>query len=466
MHSTPGYGVFDLASMIPFVPQLQKINVWSRYDFPEYRSHHGRKSCYLGNDIFQVMEKNNISLTSWHWKGVPRDAKVAKLVAENMNFYHPKLEKVGFTDFDAGYFAQSIEDYPNIGTFCSTLPKLRDLTFQKCMVNPFSLNELPANLTRLTFIDCDLLESTMLQTFLESHGSALVKLVLHNNRNLNLSFLVDLKTACPQLQVLSIDLNYYSTLLSADDAEPGYYYLLFPDEVPTWPTSLQMLEINHLRKWPASAAGNFFESIAESAALLPDLRKIILSASVNELEWKPRAAFRDEWESKLERIFLRRSEPPNPHLMSLKAFRLWKQGKLPKVVVESKEQTAEISDDSDVVLTSRGRPSNRQNRKQLPTPQPSEGASASRRLRSQRKASEPLEESDAPQPLSSLRDRVMNVLENHIQGMCDVVDVRIGNLRPRENQYDETNFLDSEKSGDEDYVEGQDEFEDGQGYAW
>jgi hypothetical protein len=60
----------------------------------------------------------------------------------------------------------------------------------------------------------------------------------------------------------------------------------------------------------------------------------------------------------------------------------------------------------------------------------------------------------------------MNVLENHLQGMCDVVDVRIGNLRPREKKYDETNFLDSERSGDEDYVEGQDEFEEGQGYAW
>lgn len=465
LHSTPGRGVFDLASMIPFVPQLQKINVWSRYDFPEHRSQHSRKS-YLGSDIFQVLHKNNISLTSWHWKATPRDPKVVKMVAENMNFDHSKLEKVGFTDFDDGYFSQSNEDYRNVATFCSTLPKLRDLTFQKCSVNSFSLNELPANLTQLTFIDCDSLESSILQPFLESHGSSFVKLILHNNRNLNLSFLVSLKMACPKLQVLSIDLTYYSTLLSADETEPGYDYILFSDEEPTWPTSLQLLEINHLRKWSSSAARNFFESITESSTSLPDLRKIILSASVNDLGWKQRATFRDEWESKLKRIFLRKSESPNPHLMSLKAFRLWKQGKEPMVVIDSKERAVDISDDSDVVLTSRGRSSNRRTGNQLPTPRASEGGSSSRRLRSQKKASELSEESDAPESLSSLRDRVMNVLEDHIQGMCDVVDVRIDNLRPRETQYNETNFLDSEKSGDEDYVEGQDEFEEGPSYAW
>ena len=39
----------------------------------------------------------------------------------------------------------------------------------------------------------------------------------------------------------------------------------------------------------------------------------------------------------------------------------------------------------------------------------------------------------------------------HIQGMCDEVDVRIDNLRPREEQFHESDFLDSEPSGDEEW---------------
>ncbi|KAL8867015.1 MAG: hypothetical protein Q9198_008677, partial [Flavoplaca austrocitrina] len=38
-----------------------------------------------------------------------------------------------------------------------------------------------------------------------------------------------------------------------------------------------------------------------------------------------------------------------------------------------------------------------------------------------------------------------------IQGMCDVVRVAIDNLRPTEEHLNETNFLDDEISGDEDY---------------
>jgi hypothetical protein len=38
-----------------------------------------------------------------------------------------------------------------------------------------------------------------------------------------------------------------------------------------------------------------------------------------------------------------------------------------------------------------------------------------------------------------------------VQGRCEHVDVRVENLRPMERQLDESNFLDDERSGDEDY---------------
>jgi hypothetical protein len=77
-----------------------------------------------------------------------------------------------------------------------------------------------------------------------------------------------------------------------------------------------------------------------------------------------------------------------------------------------------------------------------------------RRLRPRKSATD--DDTDTNGPVStlggSLRDMVMKTLEIHIQGMCDEVDVRIDNLRPREEQFHESDFLDSEPSGDEDWA--------------
>lgn len=51
------------------------------------------------------------------------------------------------------------------------------------------------------------------------------------------------------------------------------------------------------------------------------------------------------------------------------------------------------------------------------------------------------------------------------QGMCDIVEVRIDNIRPTENQYREEDFLDDELSGDEDW-NGDDSIPVDDRYAW
>ena len=52
-----------------------------------------------------------------------------------------------------------------------------------------------------------------------------------------------------------------------------------------------------------------------------------------------------------------------------------------------------------------------------------------------------------------------------VQGLCDVVVVRIDNSRPTEEQFDERDFLDEERSGDEDW-DGDDGEVVQDGYAW
>lgn len=53
----------------------------------------------------------------------------------------------------------------------------------------------------------------------------------------------------------------------------------------------------------------------------------------------------------------------------------------------------------------------------------------------------------------------------HIQGLCDVVHVLFDNLRPTEAQLNESDFLDDERSGDEDW-NGNDDDMGEVGYAW
>ena len=75
--------------------------------------------------------------------------------------------------------------------------------------------------------------------------------------------------------------------------------------------------------------------------------------------------------------------------------------------------------------------------------------------------SPPQTESDDEVPLTSVKRK--GKAKNVIQGMCEVVDIRIDNLRPRETMVTEADFLDEERSGDEDW-NGEEGAEDD--YAW
>ena len=53
-----------------------------------------------------------------------------------------------------------------------------------------------------------------------------------------------------------------------------------------------------------------------------------------------------------------------------------------------------------------------------------------------------------------------------VQGRCHTVIFRIDNFRPREEIFNEADFLDAEPSGDEEWNGNDHDHEDGGGYAW
>jgi hypothetical protein len=262
-----------------------------------------------------------------------------------------------------------------------------------------------------------------------------------------------------------MDLTYYSEHVNFNDAWAMYDHLLTEDEVPSWPSTLRHIELVNLQKWTAEAAQNLFRSLVDSSKDLPNLRQLVIQAHIN-IPWRDRTGFRDQWIVRLGRVYMRKSEEPLPYLGSFKQYRLWKESQ-PVEIDEEKatrrqlehvrvtprkpEPDTETYEDSSPVPQKQARPQRRSVRVQ--------------ELRESHSASEAADnDDDSSSSESDEDDEDSSQPDDFIQGMCEVVDIRIDNQRPREKQYSGADFLDSEPSGDEDWHEGA-ELED-DGYAW
>ncbi|KAF1961269.1 hypothetical protein CC80DRAFT_436941 [Byssothecium circinans] len=460
----------DLSALIAALTTVREIDIFDPVDRPPYRPRLKRmRRWFYPDELFTALEQGTLRLKSWRWNGIffatTQGPLWMKEVHEAEAFQ--SLRELTLTKFDHDSKRKPEDDTPTteelLGSALGVLPNLKSLAFESCkVVNERLLPLLPSALTSLEITNCINVFSADLRAFLVDRGQHLEELVLNHNQCLDISFLVDLKQTCPRLEVLRMDLNYYSSLAMSSDNEPLYDWLLGLDEIPTWPSTLRIIDMEYLRHWSSDAATNFFASLVDSAEELPCLRELRISAMVN-LGWRQRADYRRRWASRFEHVFASRSPAPSPHLVSLRAYREWREGQegtekndslldITEEVQPTKEDVKvhEVSEtDSDAPLLPR--------RKQKPGDRWN-----SQRLRTRGKVSTNYDESSATE---SGADDGSGVDEEpkHIQGMCHTVVFRIDNSRPREEVFDENDFLDDERSGDEDW-NGNDVADDG--YAW
>jgi hypothetical protein len=468
------HSVADLAALVRSLTTLREIDIFDPMDRPPYRGRLRRiRRWVYPPELFDALRQTQLRLRSWRWnstfcdqgplwlKSIHSDAAFQSLRDLTLTKFHPtevREDRDGLEDVPGRPTTEEL-----IATALAVLPNLRALSFETCgIVSGRLLPLLPANLASLSVANCGELLSDALQAFLATHGAQLEELVLNHNQSLDLSFLVDLKSSCPKLEVLRMDTTYYSSLSMSSDNEPLYESLLGESEKPTWPTTLQVLDMEYLRKWNSIAATNFFSSLIEVADELPSLQEITIIAMV-DTDWRQRAEFRRKWTDQFRKVFARAWRSPSPHLVSLKAFREWKT-RTPGPVHETEKNDsliegvpdmmdkAKLSDsDSDVPL--------------LPLrKQKQDEKWGSKRLRLRSKAATNYDESSADESGAeaevSGEDDVL-----HVQGQCHTVVFRIDNLRPREEIYGEADFLDEEPSGDEEW-NGNDNADDEGGYAW
>ncbi|KAF2084397.1 hypothetical protein K490DRAFT_17892, partial [Saccharata proteae CBS 121410] len=452
-----GRGHFDIADLIPYVPQLSELNIVHPQDRPPFRPILQSGRWHYTQAIFTALRNSEIRLKSWTWnsnlhaKGQTLswmghihqfDAfqRIEHLSLLNYHAHDPKHIEEQYDDGpydDEDPVRTRRTDGQILADNLDLLPRLKSLSFESCpILGDDFFPKLKDGLQSLTITNCHEVTSENLLPFLLSRGTELKSLVLNHNRSLDISFLSYLKMACPHLQVLKMDLTYYSTMYTHDDSEPQYVDLIRETDVPTWPSTLQVIELVQLRKWTSEAAETFFASLINSADQLPDLRTLVLKAILN-IGWRDRAGFRDKWIGRLQRVFLRKSKPPAAHLMSGRRYREWMGEVSPDEPILGKRL-------SHVAVPASRKPSGAE------TASPSKRGAVSdintRSLRPRRGGRvSPIEEET-----SSVSEDESGG-EQSIQGMCEIVDVRIDNLRPREEQFNENDFLDSERSGDEDY---------------
>ena len=516
LHKFVGWDPLDLGALVSHTPQLRGVAIHLRSDSLVWRksgrsrSVAGSKAAYHSSMI-TALQENKVMLQDWTWNDSLAKQSQSAYPLTQMKDVHmtapfQTLQSLTLVNYPAGPIEKGRLHEDMLAEAINTLPKLTELHFNMSSVNKRLLSKLPDGLKTLEIIECPVLKSSALDRFLAAKGGNMRQLVLDHNQSLNLAFLTDLARNCPQLELLKADLRYFGTLNVTRDTDPKYDALLLDGQRPTWPVTLQSLELFHLRKWNLETAEQFFSSLTDSAEMLPHLRQLKIKASLDESGWRERIAFRDNWTYKLQRVFLRKPLIPNPHLKSLSAFEQFKilqkgvqttsrgekrqtltrakashlsNGDMIKangVAVAPQPILKDISEsDSDAPLvkvrrSTRARPQREDMYK--PSSTPPLRPKAPRRRRRRKNPDDSSSEDSAidddgmPEPDNTQRtSSVAHDADLYVQGLCEVVDVLIDNLRPTEEQLREDDFLDDEVSGDEDW-NGDDDVLVDSGYAW
>ena len=552
-YSCPGEGHLDLSALIRLTPRLQDLHLLQMEDGPPYRDLGDKLKWLYPEQLFSALEETGVRLRSWHWHaGMSRPTQNVRRMGEiHQLASFQGLERLSLTNYDhprRTKKSESSKDGVSLAQSISALPNLRHLTFESCnIVDDELLPLLPRQLTGLTLINCPTVSSDNLQPYLDSHGSKLKELTLSHNLSLNLSFLPWLASACPQLEQLKMDFQYFGSHSLHPNPSPNFEVLLLSSEIPTWPSTLRTLELVHLRNWSLETAEMFLQSLVLSASNLLQLRRLVLKA-ILKIGWRDRANFRDLWIPKLSHVFLRKPDPPSRQLMSMNSWRAYKDNSSAATEQDSEDESQSSTgaagfgnlpqrkrqslaipcqkddrcsppprrslrlrrnglvrvhrtncseneseaDSDDIPLKEKQRLSGSAKSAAKPEqllPGPYLTSNSRPRPKTEperltlcagvdRLASEDLtpgshgedltgdskseagESSGIDNPSSPGSD-----MEEFTQAMCDVVDVRIDNVRPMENQFMEDDFLDDEVSGDDDW-NGQDPLPASENYAW
>ncbi|KAL2185294.1 hypothetical protein L209DRAFT_756368 [Thermothelomyces heterothallicus CBS 203.75] len=332
----------DLPALVGNLPRLKSIQFFHEKDGPPYRSLDGSLRWHYPPALFKALNGtchsaeeggtiNHAKLLGWQWNrrlmGPDLDLAAIKVLHETPPFL--SLEKVSFVNYQVPslHAGASVDDeelaardeafIQGMADAITALPALKHLAIESSTVaNSQLLLRLPDRLETLELVNCWEVDGDDFADYLLSRGHHLKQLTLRHNQSLSLSFVTVLGTACPNLEVLSMDFKTFKHHEFYHDSDPSYDDLLTASQVPDWPQSLETLQLLNMKKWTAEAAETLFQSLVDSAPRLLKLRWLELKAMLS-IPIQERSRMRTKWGCKLRQVFLREKEEPKP-LFSLR----------------------------------------------------------------------------------------------------------------------------------------------------
>ena len=386
-------------------------------------------------EVFDTLKAIGANLTHFKWNYFfdrnPENGYPWMSLEEihNQPFFHSlkHLDVVWFHSYSTIYnrknFAKEFVKAVNAS------PVLTSLKFQfsNLAINVDDRNillSLPKTLKTVDISDCTI-DSVMVCNYLAQCGQNILSLTLSYNWSVDLVFLGELSQHCPKLKKLCYDLSNYGTYVSHGPSTPNFTEVLPNGIIPTWPVTLQHIELVFLRGWDVETARVFFRSLLSCSDNLPDLRVLILKAIVG-VGWKEGLDLRRSWVQCLNEAFKRSDEPDvasinsfHPHNLSLKRTR----------------SKASISDEGSTNI-----------------------ATSANRLRRRKAAGDALSIGNNTRGLSPKLVSEPDTLNKWpVQGMCHTVNIRIEARNPTNMQFrgqDTGDYLPSEDEDDHDFDDG------------
>ncbi|OBS25667.1 hypothetical protein FPOA_06201 [Fusarium poae] len=478
------------------LPRILQLDRTVRWQYTEEIFDALKPTSEQPNPISTEDKQFYTTLKSWEWSGSLLGGPVATMndvvrIHQDPSFAHltklsftnlqvPSLYKLGVKgvteERELELYAEDEAVIKTIAEAISQLKSLQHLVFESSTImNDRLLPLLPKGLTHLSLINCWEIKSDEFTPFLHSHGRHLRSLNLLHNQSLDLVFLTTLADACPNLEELYMNLSYFhhhdSVSSTNNDADPLYDQVLLPHQKPEWPSSLRIIDFEHIRHWTVETAEMFLDSILDSAGSLPNLRHLAVKTMIN-IPWKARANMRHEWIRKLDRVFLRPFEPPQRNY----SLRPSPEEELPQVS-ENKKRPKRLSDG----------PSRRSSRLAAHvSDSDSRHSTNSRGLRSSHGRptyAEPetddnefdteLEEGSVGSPTSSGPGEEaegsgseLRAKKPVVQGRCTTVFVVFDNQKPTELQYGMEDFMDDDRAVSDEEWDGDHEEDDDAVFVW
>lgn len=322
-------GRFDVANLMPFVPRLQSLEL--THNNPSRSEDVNAKLGWsMVAWLFEAIDNAGIELKKWSWdkrmRPTPHNIdSVFYMVEAHLKPAFQKIEDISFVNFNekpnrAPYIRQDDSPERELAEAIALLPNLKCLSFWSSnLLNSKMLPLLPRSLTEILLQDCNDVHAEDFVVFLLTQGSNIVHMQLDGCQSLSLSFLGKLREACPKLRELYVDMKYKSSVTHA--SQPGYTSLIGAEQVPTWPSTLECIDLQRIRFWDKPVAQRFLGSLISAAPELPLLRCLKIRGQLSLSAYIERAQMREYWISRMRHVFQRQSAPPDSAFESIALYK-------------------------------------------------------------------------------------------------------------------------------------------------